>query len=89
MNVRLLATALVLCASIHGSALAAPLPPLTVAGCSLPNHDLATAWQTVLDLGFSGVEIAVFPEKENGEVWSRPRGLFSSFKMLSAGGEAE
>ncbi len=66
MNVRLLATALVLCASIHGSALAAPLPPLTVAGCSLPNHDLATAWQTVLDLGFSGVEIAVFPEKETG-----------------------
>lgn len=43
-----------------------PLPPLTVAGCSLPNHDIAAAWQSALDLGYDGIEIAVFPEKETG-----------------------
>lgn len=66
MNFRRLASVVVLGVSAFGTALAAPLPPLTVAGCSLPNHDIASAWQAVFDLGFAGVEIAVFPEKETG-----------------------
>lgn len=66
MSIRQFASAVFLGVSAYAITLAAPLPPLTVAGCSLPNHDIATAWQTVLDLGFSGVEIAVFPEKETG-----------------------
>lgn len=37
---------------------------LTVAGCSLPNHDFEAALRAALELGFAGVEIAVFAEKE-------------------------
>lgn len=63
-SLSVVAVALCVCASIPMRA--GPVSLLTVAGCSLPNHDLAGAWQTVLDLGFSGIEIAVVSEKETG-----------------------
>lgn len=38
--------------------------PLTVAGCSLPNHSLFEMLDRVHALGFAGVEIAVFADNE-------------------------
>ncbi len=40
------------------------LDQLTVAGCSFPNFTFEAALRKALELGFAGVEIAVFPEKE-------------------------
>lgn len=38
---------------------------VTVCGCSLPNFSLEDAWRQALELGFSGIEIAVFADNEN------------------------
>jgi sugar phosphate isomerase/epimerase len=40
------------------------LDQVTVAGCSFPNFTFEGALQKARELGFAGVEIAVFPEKE-------------------------